>query len=88
MVDHDRLIHAIPIFADNPTVLRAVGKNSIYRSVSLMMVKHPSPTSLFSFFVNKNSPLNVLTICLKILTITRQSVKRGAKLPGRTAHES
>lgn len=53
-------------------------RNSIYRSVSLMMVKYPSPTCLFSFFVNIYSPFKPFNDC-------PLSLKGCANLAGETA---
>ena len=56
-------------------------RNSIYRSVSLMMVKYLSPTCLFSFFVNIYSPFKPFNDCLL-------SLKGGANLEGESASET
>ena len=43
-------------------------------------------TSLFSFFANINSPFECFNDTLKDFNDYWQSLKRGAKLPGRTDH--
>ena len=79
MVDHDRLIRAIWVFADNPAVLRAVGEEFNiplrfpYDGEAIL------PDQFFSLFVNIISPFWNFNGRLKDLTIAEQSLKRCAK---------
>lgn len=89
MVNHNGLIRATRIFANNPAVLCVVGKEfnvPLRFPYNSIIVKYSSPISFFSLFVNINSPFWNFNDRLKDLTIAKLSLKRGAKLPDKTVY--